>query len=157
MSNDLAITPMGLLQLALEKESNIDVIERLANLQRQEREYQATVDFDDALSRCQAKLKRVAADMTNPQTRSQYASYAALDRAIRPEYVGEGFSISFITPKFQHVADILRTKPKRRCNFFLGGFIDSSPEIGENLVTGNEFLHEMNSTPIREYVNTLTA
>jgi hypothetical protein len=40
-------------------------------------------------------MKRISADMTNPQTHSKYASYAALDRAIRPVYTGEGFSISF--------------------------------------------------------------
>ena len=53
-------TPMGLLQLALEKEANIDVIERLAKLQREERDYQARVDFDTALNHCQAQIKRIA-------------------------------------------------------------------------------------------------
>ena len=90
-----AITPMGLLQVALDKDSNIDVIERLAKLQREEREYQALCDFNDALNRVQGKLRRIAADMENPQTRSRYASYAALDRAVRPDYVAEGFSVSF--------------------------------------------------------------
>lgn len=87
--------PTNLLQLAIMQGAAIDTIERLAKLQREEREYQAMVDFDEALSRCQSRMKRIAADMTNPQTHSKYASYAALDRAIRPEYVAEGFSVSY--------------------------------------------------------------
>lgn len=88
-------TPLHLLQLALEKDSNIDVIERIARMQREEREYQATVDFNEALNRCQSKMRRIAADATNPQTHSKYATYAALDRVLRPIYSDEGFSISF--------------------------------------------------------------
>ena len=61
--------------------------------EREER--QAKIDFDEALNHCQSRMKRIAADMTNPQTHSRYASYAALDRAIRPIYTEEGFSISF--------------------------------------------------------------
>lgn len=90
-----AITPLGLLQLALQKGGNIDIIERLATLQREEREYQAKVDFDDAKSRCQQKLSSVAQDMTRSDGRGKYASYEALNRAIRPVYVNEGFSVSF--------------------------------------------------------------
>lgn len=88
-------TPMGLMQLALQKESNIDVIERLAALQREEREYQAKVDFEEALNRCQSKLTPIARDMENTQTRSKYASFKALDKAVRPIYTEEGFSVSY--------------------------------------------------------------
>lgn len=89
------ITPLHLLQLALEKESNIDVIERIARMQREERAYQAEVDFNAALSRCQARMKRIAADSENAKTKSRWPSYAALDRVLRPLYTEEGFSISF--------------------------------------------------------------
>lgn len=89
------ITPLHLLQIALEKESNIDVIERIARLQKDEREYQETIDFNAALSRCQSQMTRISADCTNPQTRSKYASYPALDRVLRPIYSAEGFSLSF--------------------------------------------------------------
>lgn len=88
-------TAMDLLEIALSKDAAIDVIERLAALQREERDYQAKVSFDSALNRCQAKLGRVSADLTNDQTHSKYASYAQLDRIIRPVYTAEGFSISF--------------------------------------------------------------
>lgn len=84
-----------LLISAIERGAGIDVIERLAKLQYDMQDREARIGFDEALNRCQSKMKRVSADMTNPQTHSKYASYAALDRAIRPEYTSEGFAISF--------------------------------------------------------------
>lgn len=90
-----ARTPMDLMSIALENKAAIDVIERLAALQRDEREYQARVSFDHALNRCQAKLERISADANNPQTKSRYATYARLDKAVRPIYTEEGFSVSF--------------------------------------------------------------
>jgi ERF superfamily len=101
MSTEIQVaapSPMQTNQLlisAIERGAGIDVIERLAKLQYDMQDREARIGFDEALNRCQSKMKRVAADMTNPQTHSKYASYAALDRAIRPEYTSEGFSISF--------------------------------------------------------------
>jgi hypothetical protein len=98
MTQELAtrsVTPMELLQSAVGQGAGIDTIERLAKLASEMEDRRAAIEFDEALNRCQAKMKRIGADMTNPQTHSKYASYAALDRAIRPEYTPEGFSISF--------------------------------------------------------------
>lgn len=101
MSTEIMVAedkPVGMNQLlisAIERGAGIDVIERLAKLQYDMQDREARIGFDEALNRCQAKMKRVSADMTNPQTHSKYASYAALDRAIRPEYTAEGFAISF--------------------------------------------------------------
>jgi ERF superfamily len=89
------VTPMQLMQLAIEKEGSIDVIERLAKLQREQIEYHAMVEFNRGMHRCQQQMKRIATDMENPQTRSRYASYAQIDRTIRPIYTEEGFSLSF--------------------------------------------------------------
>lgn len=98
-------TPMDLLQLALTNNAAIDVIERLAALQEKAQARQAELEFTDALNRVQAKIKRVAPDLDNPQTKSKYASYAAIDRVIRPIYTDEGFSLSFSEedcPKPEH-------------------------------------------------------
>lgn len=51
--------------------------------------------FNDAMSLCQAEMRPIAADAENPQTRSRYASYAQLDRALRPIYTKHGFAISY--------------------------------------------------------------
>jgi len=91
----VALSPAELLQIALQHHAAIDVIERLTALCEKEREYQANVEFDEALNRCQAQLSRVSADAHNPQTNSRYASYAQLDRIVRPIYTAEDLSVSF--------------------------------------------------------------
>jgi hypothetical protein len=88
-------SPMQLLQMAVSQGAQIDTIERLAALQKSMRGEEAEQAFNQALNRVQRKLGRISADMENPQTRSKYASYAQIDRKIRPVYTEEGFSLSF--------------------------------------------------------------
>jgi hypothetical protein len=89
------LTPMALLQLAIEKDTAIDVIERLAILQREERQYQANVDFDNALNSCQQAIGRIAPNQKRNDTGSSWSDYANLDRTIRPIYTAVGFSVSY--------------------------------------------------------------
>lgn len=86
---------MQLLSLALENNAAIDVIERLAALQEKAQDRDAEMQFNEAMNAVQAELGRIAPDLTNPQTHSRYASYAALDKKIRPIYTRHGFSLSF--------------------------------------------------------------
>jgi len=88
-------TPMDMVQLALSSGAGIETIERLVALQEKMLDRQAKIEFSEAMSRVQSKIKRVAPDLENPQTRSKYASYAAIDRVIRPIYSEEGFALSF--------------------------------------------------------------
>ncbi len=53
--------------------------------------------FNEAMIAVQTELKPIATDALNPQTKSNYASYAALDRALRPIYTAHGFALSFDT------------------------------------------------------------
>jgi hypothetical protein len=53
--------------------------------------------FDAAMATAQAAMRPIATDADNPQTRSRYASFAALDRAVRGIYTEHGFSLSFST------------------------------------------------------------
>ena len=57
----------------------------------------AEAAFNVAMSDAQGEMRSVATDATNPQTRSRYASYEALDRALRPIYTAHGFALSFDT------------------------------------------------------------
>jgi hypothetical protein len=91
----LATTPMGLLSLALSHGAAIDVIERLSALQERAMDRDAEMQFNEAMNAAQTELGRIAPDLTNPSTHSKYASYAALDRKIRPIYTRHGFSLSF--------------------------------------------------------------
>ncbi len=111
-------SPMHLLQMAVQQGAAIDTIERLAKLQREMIEYDAKVAFNDAMERVQSKMKRVGADLNNPQTKSRYASYAKLDSAIRPIYSAEGFSLSFNTAD-SPIADNLRVI----CDVSRGGHV----------------------------------
>ena len=91
------ITMMTLLDRALQNHAAIDVIERLAALQEKAMSRQDEIDFATAMSASQSEIVRVAPDLTNSQTSSKYASYAALDRVVRPVYTKHGFSLSFST------------------------------------------------------------
>jgi len=76
---------------------DVDKLRQLMELRAQTEERQAKRDFALALKDAQAEMGRVRADATNPQTRSKYASYPALDRALRPIFTGKGLSLSFDT------------------------------------------------------------
>ena len=91
-------TPMDLLAIALQKDAAIDVIERLAKLQMESRKMDAEIDFNEALNQCQQEVQMVVADSdkTAPGGK-KWATYKALDRAIRPIYTKHGFSLSFGT------------------------------------------------------------
>jgi hypothetical protein len=106
IQSDHKPSTMDLLSIALQNNAAIDVIERLAALQEKSLAREAEIEFNDAMNRVQEQIKRVAPDLDNPQTRSRYASYAAIDRKIRPIYSQAGFSLSFDTadcPLAEHV------------------------------------------------------
>ena len=97
---------LDLLAIALQNNAAMDVIERLAALQEKAQARAAEMAFNEALNRIQEKIKRVAPDLKNNQTNSKYASYAAIDRVIRPIYAAEGMSLSFShgdSPKPEHI------------------------------------------------------
>lgn len=76
---------------------DIDKMERLILMQERVQARQAEIEFDNAMSGAQEDMKAVQTDSLNKQTGSKYASYAALDAAIRPIYAAHGFSLSFDT------------------------------------------------------------
>lgn len=53
--------------------------------------------FDEAMTAAQSEMRPIATDANNPQTKSKYASYLALDKALRPIYTKHGFALSFNT------------------------------------------------------------
>lgn len=90
---------MQAIQLAVDRQSPIEVLERLWAIQQQYAQAEAKRSYSVAMSACQSEIRSVAPDATNPQTHSRYASYKALDDAIRPVYSKHGFSVSFNTEK----------------------------------------------------------
>jgi hypothetical protein len=76
---------------------DIDKLDRLLLMRERENARVAEQAFNTALAEAQTEMQPVATDSDNPQTRSRYASYAALDRAVRPIYTMHGFALSFNT------------------------------------------------------------
>jgi hypothetical protein len=76
---------------------DVDKLDRLLLMRERENARIAEQAFSAALAEAQTEMQPVTADSDNPQTRSRYASYAALDRAVRPIYAGHGFALSFNT------------------------------------------------------------
>lgn len=81
------------------RDPSVDVEKMDKLLAMQERIYarNAEAAFNLAMMEAQTEMRPVAADSNNPQTRSKYASYLALDRAMRPIYTKHGFALSFDT------------------------------------------------------------
>jgi len=85
---------------------DIDKMQRLLDMRHAMAQREAEQAFWTAMSAAQQEMRQVSADASNPSTRSRYASYAALDRALRPIYTRHGFALSFDTedsPKPDHV------------------------------------------------------
>lgn len=76
---------------------DVDKIERLLALKERTEQREAEREFNRAMNEAQGEIAPIAADAQNPQTRSKYATYLALDRVLRPIYVRHGFAISYDT------------------------------------------------------------
>lgn len=88
------VTTLSLMQFALER-GQVEQLQILQDMHFKQLERDAEAEFNLAMNAVQSELGRVAANMNNVQTKSKYADYAALDRAIRPIYTKHGFSLSF--------------------------------------------------------------
>lgn len=76
---------------------DIEKMERLLQMQERIMQKQAEMAFNVSLTAAQEKMRPISADAQNPQTKSKYASYAQLDKALRPIYIENGFALSFNT------------------------------------------------------------
>lgn len=76
---------------------DMEKMERLLSMYERVNAKTAEVSFNDAMSDAQAKMRPISADAVNPQTRSNYATYGKLDKALRPIYTDLGFALSFDT------------------------------------------------------------
>lgn len=98
---------------ASDPNTDVDKLERLLGMYERITAREAAAGHDDAMNAAQEEMRPIAADAANPQTKSRYASYAALDRALRPIYTKHGFSLAFDTddcPKDDYVRVVCRVK-----------------------------------------------
>lgn len=76
---------------------DIEKMERLLAMHERLLDRDAETAFNEAMRAAQAEMEPVRANANNPQTRSKYATYQAIDDALRPVYNKHGFSISYDT------------------------------------------------------------
>lgn len=84
-------------RVASDPNADVEKMERLLAMHRDMQQRQAESEFNVAMGRVQARMGRIGTDRRNDQTRSDYATYAKLDRVLRPLYTAEGFALSFGT------------------------------------------------------------
>ncbi len=77
--------------------ASVEVVRQLLDMLSQIQAKEDEAAFWTAMTEVQSEMRRIAPDSHNPQTRSKYASYAALDRVLRPIYTKHGFVLSFNT------------------------------------------------------------
>ena len=74
---------------------DVDKLERLLQMQERIVARDAEARFNAAMTAAQTEMGPISADATNSQTHSKYASYAKLDKVLRPIYTKHGFALSF--------------------------------------------------------------
>lgn len=85
---------------------DVEKLERLMALYERVEAKNAERAFNDSMNAAQSEMRPISADAENPQTHSRYATFAALDKALRPIYLRHGFSLSYDegdSPKAEHV------------------------------------------------------
>jgi hypothetical protein len=116
-----ALSLLGVIERAA-RDPSVDVgkMRELMAMRKEIVAEQTRAAFDEAMTLAQGEMRPIAADASNPQTRSKYASYLALDRAMRPIYTRQGFSLGFNTAEgapenyVRVVCDVSRSGHTRR-------------------------------------------
>jgi hypothetical protein len=88
---------MAVLDRALQAKTDPGQLERLYGLIETMQTREAEHRFNAAFVQAQAEMAPIAADADNPQTRSRYATFAALHRAVMPIANRHGFGVTFGT------------------------------------------------------------
>jgi hypothetical protein len=84
-------------RLARDPNVNVEKLGQLMDLWERGETRRAQAAFSAAMNAAQEEMEPVRADSFNPQTKSKFASYEALDRALRPVYTRHGFGLTFDT------------------------------------------------------------
>lgn len=93
-------------RVARSKNADAATLKQLIEARERMLAQQAQQAYHAAMWAAQAEMEPVRADALNEDTQSRYASYFALDAALRPIYVEHGFTLSFDTadcPLADHV------------------------------------------------------
>jgi hypothetical protein len=89
-------------RLARDPNADVDKVERLMAMRSASIMRDREDAFNAAMAAAQKRMVAVVKDAANASTRSKYASFPALDRAVRPIYTDAGFSLSYDTGDAPH-------------------------------------------------------
>jgi hypothetical protein len=78
---------------------DIDKLQRLLDMQEAGEIRAADKAFSQALTAAEAEMETINTNARNDQTRSKYATFAQVDKEVRPIYTKHGFAISFTSEK----------------------------------------------------------
>jgi hypothetical protein len=139
-----ALLLSSIIEVARDNSADIDKITQLIALHDRMKLSAEEEAFDAAMNAAQSEMGRVATDSNNPQTHSKYASYGALDRAVRPIYTKHGFSLMFDTQQAPTPDAVLVT-----CRVSRGGahriFSIAMPADGKG-ARGNDVMSKTHAT-----------
>lgn len=105
-ATDTAAMTAMIERLATNPAADMGKLQQLLDMRERMEAKAAEQAFNNSMRAAQEEMRPIAADADNPQTKSKYASYHALDRALRPIYTKHGFSLSFDegdTEKPEHI------------------------------------------------------
>lgn len=89
------LTPMQMAYQLVAKGADFAAVREMIEFGKKLEADEAQKAFNLAMTACQAEMRPVAANVRNTQTKSRYATYDALDMALREIYTKHGFSPSF--------------------------------------------------------------
>lgn len=126
---------------------NVDIekMERLMAMHRDMQKQQAEADFNAAMARVQSVMGRIGTDKRNNQTNSDYATYAKLDRALRPLYSAEGFALSFGTDAVEAESVVRVTCHVSHAAGFTRKYLIDMPADGKG-AKGNDVMTKTHAT-----------
>lgn len=94
-----SVDPLMMLieRVACDPTADVGKMRELLEMHQSLQARQAEKQYAEAMSQAQQEMEPIRTDCLNKQNSSKYASYAALDRALRPIYTKHGFAPSFDT------------------------------------------------------------
>lgn len=93
--NEASSIMQAILRAAQDNTVDLDRVKELMAMRKELAAEQDRRAFNVAMAQAQAEMRAVVTDKRNTQTKSNYASYAALDNVVRPIYTRHGFSVTY--------------------------------------------------------------
>lgn len=124
------------------RDPSIDLsrMQELISMHKELKADSARAEYDMAMSAAQAEMKTIKTNKSNSHTKSKYASYEAMDKAIRPVYTKHGFALSFNTgddprPNEVRVLCIVSHRSGHRQEYRLDVPADGKGARGDDVMT----------------------